>query len=628
MKIGKKIKRILTIALAAIMGGSIVSVTSKTPVSGTAADSPTAYLVQNGNTEYKIVTPQTPSEQLTFAAQEMRNFIEEITGAQAEVIDDSGVSDYRGKYISIGKTAIYNDSGYRASLNDLGQDGYIIKTYGDAIVICGGGDTGSAYGVYGLLKEYFDFEIFTTDCWTYDKKDTVKVEPLDVRDVPDIPARVIGSYQTWYSGTQNLTRMRVVNAETRMIWLGHSFFHILPIEQYYSQHRNWFSGTKTSGETDWQLCLTNNEMRQEFVKNLKQHILAHPEQDYICVGQNDGGGNCTCANCRIKNNEYGAVSGLYLEFTNYVAQAITEWMETIDPERADRLQFYMFAYTFSWDPPYVDGAPTIRGNKNVGVYLAPIGEHVSHAYTNPVTNSASAKAFSQWGETVDNFYVWAYSTHFANYLMPHNSFGSIKENITSYVDLGAKFVFEQATCANKVSNFEALKVYLRSQLMWDSTQDFNTLVNKFFNAYYGSDAAPYMYKYWDLMRTHLTSLEKSDAQYAYCASQLSTNVSAMYIPKGLLDEIKSYFDDAFAVLGEKKASDPASRTYYDRVEFEYLEILYLYLELHESRLSTTNYTKMIEQFEEIAYKNGVNRLREHGTSHTVTTLVAKWSQNK
>ena len=300
-------------------------------------------------------------------------------------------------------------------------------------------------------------------------------------------------------------------------------------------------------------------------------------------------------------------------------------MNEIDVERAARLQFYLFAYDFSAAAPVNEaGVPQIMANENVGVFMAPIGQHSSHAYTDQVTNAFSAAMFENWGKITNNFYIWSYSTHFGNYMMPHNSFSSMQENITSYVKLGAKFVFDQGPGGTKLSNFEALKTYLLSTLMWDSEQDFHALVANFCNAYYGEDAGPWMYKYWDLMRTHLTSLEASKSEYAYCAGQLATNLSALNFPKGLIDYMNGYFEEALKILKDKVESDSKYQIYYDRVEFEYMEILYLYCELHEPRLASSQYGEFVQLFKEIANKNRIVKLNESG-GITVDSSVNKWT---
>ncbi len=592
-------------------------------------NTPGAYVMaENGQTEYSVVIPEGASQTVEFAAQELQYFFRESTGANLAVKTDAAVGAAAdGKYISLGKTSLLESAEIAADESQLGVDGYVIRQKGDDLYLCGGGDDGTVYSVYGLLKELFGLEIYTADCYTMERTGDCRFDAIDVTDIPDIPFRVIGRSNTWYSTQENMFRMRVTNAEKRMSNLGHAFYYFIPAETYFDDHAEWFSvKTKPTGNSDWQLCLSNAEMRTEFVKNVKAYIEEHPDIDIISLGQNDGYGYCECEDCKAKEEQYGAVSGIYVEFCNAVAREVTEWMRGIDAARANRLQFYMFAYTFTEKAPVVNGEPTILCDDNVGILVAPIGAHVSHAYSDMSTNAASASIFKNWRIVSDNFYIWSYSTHFANYYMPHNSFGSIQKNIQDYVDMGVRFVFDQATCGNSVSNFDALKTYLFSKLMWDSTLNFDTLVRNFMNAYYGEIAGAYVYRFFDVMRSYLTSLEYSESQYAECASQRLTNVSSQYFPQNYVYYLDDIFYEAFEALEETKAQDEEAYTVYkDRLDFEYLDVLYLQLELYRDSMSNSEKKDLIERFQDIAIKNRMNNFNESGTI-TLSSLINTWKQ--
>ena len=618
-------KRFVKIVSAALAAALAVSVAACDQGSAPENKKKPYTLAENGQTQYSVVIPAGASEIVQFAAEELQFFFKEGTGIELAVKTDSGITAADGKYISLGRTSLAESAKIAASENELGIDGYVIRQEGDDLYLCGGGDDGTVYAVYGLLAELMDLEIYAPDCWTMEKKDAVAFGETNITEIPDIPFRVIGRSKTWYGDNAGMFRMRVTNAEKRMSRLGHAFYAIIPTS-YYADHKDWFTVENPSGQSDWQLCLSQEDMKAEFIKNVETYVADNPDIDIIALGQNDGGGYCDCDACKAKREQYGAVSGIYVEFCNDVAEAVTEWLRKTDAARADRLQFYMFAYNFTETAPVVNGVPTIRCADNMGILIAPIGAHVSHAYTDMATNAQSAAIFRDWQLVSDNFYIWSYSTHFANYYMPHNSFGSIQKNIQSYVDMGAKFVFDQATCGNSVSNFDMLKTYLFSKLMWDSTLDFDTLVRNFINAYYGETAGEYVYRFFDVMRSYLTVLESEYSQYAYCAGQLSTNVSSQYFPQNFVYYLDDIFYEAFEALEESKAEDEAAYTVYkDRLDFEYLDVLYLELQLYRDTMSNSERKNLIEQFQDIAIKNRMNNFNENG-SMTLSSLVGTWEQ--
>ena len=73
----------------------------------TAPNSSTDYLVQNGLTDYTIVTAKNLSTHLNVAKNEFTELFERATGAKVGVANDETVSTHTetGKYISIGENA-------------------------------------------------------------------------------------------------------------------------------------------------------------------------------------------------------------------------------------------------------------------------------------------------------------------------------------------------------------------------------------------------------------------------------------------------------------------------------------------------------------------------------------------
>ena len=158
----------------------------------TAPDSTTDFLVQNGETDYTIVTAKNLSSNLNRAKSEFAELFERATGAKIGVISDEEVSTHTetGKYISIGQNALTTS----AQIPDydktvLTQEGFRIYTKDKSIYILGGADIGTLYGVYTFFEIYFNFEQYTRNCVTLDQvpSDTpVPLKLFNVKDVPDI----------------------------------------------------------------------------------------------------------------------------------------------------------------------------------------------------------------------------------------------------------------------------------------------------------------------------------------------------------------------------------------------------------------------------------------------------------
>ena len=105
----------------------------------------------------------------------------------------------------------------------------------------------------------------------------------------------------------------------------HTFYQILPPDTYFAAHPEWYSeigGKRTFDRA--QLCLTNEEMRAEFVKNALEWIRKDPTSGIISISQNDCGGACACAKCAALQEQEGAASGPIIHFVNAVAEAIEQ----------------------------------------------------------------------------------------------------------------------------------------------------------------------------------------------------------------------------------------------------------------------------------------------------------------
>ncbi len=600
------------------------------------------YFVENGITEYKVVIPSSEYVQydyretghLDLAASEVKTFLKEITGADIEIIDDTDITDYKGKYLSIGPTSIYNHNSISATESELGKDGFIIKTFGDAVVICGGTDNGSLYGTYEFLAKMFNLEFYTGEAYSYDKKVSQQIYDFNTKSIPSIPARIIGGQYTWYSTPTNMSRMRVITAEERMSYLGHSFLYYLRPAKYYEDHPEWYNYNPNAAsfiDANWQPCLSNEGARAKILENIILDIEEKPYVNIFSIGQNDGAGYCTCNKCMEEYKKYGGenkggISGQYLEFANWVSNEVDSYLEVTNPERRDKIEFCIFAYVFTEEAPVKTikkgvYEPYIKANDNVGVFVAPIGSNSSHPYTDMTTNGRSAGMLDKWSSVTNNFYMWAYNCRFTDYFAPFNCYGSIKGNIQDMVDLGCKFYFNQNYCGNIVSDFAELKDYLHAKLMWDSSLDYNELVDKFMNGYYGELAAPKMKEYLETLRTHLASLEANAYYASYDDANSSNWLDSINFPKKLLIYLQSIMTDAVNSIKPLETTNPELyTTYRNRINKEYIELYYMFLRIYpDDSASSRRASECLKIMDDLGIAGG-----SEGTNASLLTFVSSF----
>lgn len=583
------------------------------------------YVVKNGVSPYKILIPEGASTQLQLAASEFRFFFQEATGLTLEIVTEA--EDLKGKYFSIGETAIQKASGIKLDYDELGRDGYKVLTYGDAIVMAGTTDEASTYAVYGYLGKQFGLEIYGVETWEIEQTDRARLVDLDWTDVPDIPMRSGSTSYTWYKSLTNMSRMRVRNIDDGWGLATHTYFVILPPSKYVAEHPDWYNDPENPTE----ICQTNEQAKSQFIENMKQIILDSPDCIYYEIGHEDGTPKCQCETCQAVCAQYdGSYTALSLLFTNEVVRALNEWAAKEIPERT--LKFVFMAYTTTEVPPVQYDSATqsyypynhdekLICEENLGVIYCPIGSHVSVPYTENPTCSAY---FEGWAVLTEHMYVWAYSCPFSNQLVPFDWFGAASQNYRDYVEMGVEFVFEQGFMDGYVPNFHELRQYLTSKLMWDTTLDTDTLVRNFMRNYYGTGWES-IYEFYQLWRLRMVELQ-DQGMYSYVAAQMVQDwCQASLYPKSLLDQYEKLFDEALTANEALKETDPEQyEIIRDNIRADRCMIRYLEMEIYSTYYDYDTFKEMIDEFADISsIKNFVSY--GEGNVRTVEDLVAEWT---
>ena len=252
----------------------------------------------------------------------------------------------------------------------------------------------------------------------------------------------------------------------------HTFYTLIPPGKYFDAHPDWFSeidGRRTT--TNAQLCLTNEDMRRELVKNLGERLRANPEATIASVSQNDCFGNCTCPNCRAVDEEEGGPAGSLLRFVNAVAADL----EAEFPQVA----FDTLAYQYTRKPPRL-----VRPRPSVIVRLCSIECSFARPLDDP-KNKAFFDDLDGWSKIANRLYIWDYTTDFSHYVQPHPNYGVLASNIRLFADRNVRGVFEQGAYQSWGSEMAELRAWVLAKLLWDPRLDGDALREEFLEGYYG-----------------------------------------------------------------------------------------------------------------------------------------------
>jgi len=74
-------------------------------------------------------------------------------------------------------------------MSSVGEEGFIIKTVGNNIVIAGKTQRGTLYGVYSFLEKFLGYRCFTKDVEKIEKMDNLTLDEISVVETPDFEYR-------------------------------------------------------------------------------------------------------------------------------------------------------------------------------------------------------------------------------------------------------------------------------------------------------------------------------------------------------------------------------------------------------------------------------------------------------
>ena len=453
-----------------------------------------------------VVVPENATEVERFAANELAGELGKCLGGKLDVIAETdekcGTSPAR-LYVGATKAAKAARGGRAWE-----TDGVFLKSIDGGVVLDGDPARAPIYAVDVYLEKYCGVRWWTSDASRHPKLYAAPVEGVDLEYAPQFKYR-----ETYYldgfdplfkvRSKGNFTSLtRYLLSEIKFVppemggnhrlyfFKGrhsayHSFFEILPPKVYFEKHPEWYSFVDGKREAR-QLCLANEEMKAEYIRETLRRLSEDSSVDFIQVSQNDHGGYCECEKCRAMMDEDGGVpSGPYLRFANAVAEAVEKDFPNVHIDT--------FAYQFTRKAP-----TKTRPRHNVVVRLCDIECDFARPLTSPLPprEAKFVKDLADWKRIAGgNLFLWDYLANFQGYMLPHPNISVMAPNIRLFAANGAVGVFEQGDAICSAGSFATLRHYVVSHLLWNPNDDEKRLMDEFLEGYYGKSAAPFLKKF-------------------------------------------------------------------------------------------------------------------------------------
>ena len=552
-------------------------------------------LTKNGASDYVIVLGRDASPSEHRAAAEFKRFIYEMSGAVIPYAPSDASAP--GKSVLIGDSPALRSLGIKIDYADLGNEGYTIKTAADRLIITGGKLRGTMYGVYGFLEDILGCRWYTAQVSKIPHKPTITLPDLDITDKPAFEYREPFFTEAWDKDWAARNRcngasMRLdaqTGGKVTYYPFVHSFAELVPIEDYWAAHPEYFSmidGKRTKDGT--QLCMSDPEVVKVAARQVLEWMEDHPEAMIFSVSQNDWYGNCQCERCQAIDKEESSPSGLLLRFVN----AIAEETEKVYPDKLiDTL-----AYQWTEKPPRIT-----KPRHNVRVRLCPIACCESHPYEkcdNPA-NVAYLDNLRNWAKITNKLYIWHYNTSFSHYLNPFPDLRQLADSAKLYKKAGVVGIFWEGCYSDGGGGaFSDVKTYMLAKLSWNPDRDADAIVREFLDNVYGK-GGKYLYQYSQLLHGKVTK------------DNIHVNIWAGPTEPFLTPPIIDEADRLFA----KARAAAESPEVLDRIEKAYLSIEYVKLmrPILQKEVTPANEKEMIgklDTFVEKCKAHGITQLNE------------------
>lgn len=450
-------------------------------------------LAEGGRSEYRIVLAADAAPAERHAAEELRAFLREMSGAEVPIGTEADPPAPREICLNARARIAALDPGFAKI--EPGPDGYAIRAKGPHLLLLGHRPRGTLYGVYDLLEEHLGCRFFTRDVRRVPKRETLRLPPLDLAYAPPFEYRE--SYWTeafdgdWAARRRSNGHTPRLEARHggKIVYFPfvHTFERLLSPDRYFNDHPEYFSEVRGRRLRERpQLCLTNPDVLRIATEGVREWMKSHPEATLFSVSQNDWKNPCTCKACAAVDAREGSPSGSLLEFVNKIAEAVEK---DFPGKLVDTL-----AYQYTRKPPR-----TVRPRANVRVRLCSIECCFAHPLSTCEKNRAFMDNLAGWAKITDRLYVWDYTTDFSHYLLPFPNLDAIGPNVRTFAEHGVRGLFEQGNYSpGGGGECSELRAYVLARLLWNPKVDVAAEIRDFTGAVYG-EAGPLVRQYLELL---------------------------------------------------------------------------------------------------------------------------------
>ncbi|MEP0844608.1 MAG: DUF4838 domain-containing protein [Phycisphaerae bacterium] len=470
-------------------------------------------LVQDGRPAATIVTAEKPSVNATEAAAELAEYLERISGARLPVATDSAAPP-SGPLVLVGRSRLTDAiAGLvipAGRTRNFQEEGFVIRTVGDRLVLAGNDDE----GYLGTRYAVADFLNRLGVRWfmpgrigeVVPRMATIEIGDLDVLERPDFALRDFWEHARGRmdrEGREWKIHHKLNPGAARVFGVPSdgSVQNYLPRNQF-DAHPDWFALQADGTRAKDHPCTTSEGMIQHFIERIKAE--ARQGRKVTAFAPVDGNPRCWCKGCeRIGNgfDGFGAndrdpvpESSASNEWFYFVNRILTE----VNREFPDHV-IATNGYANRDIPPEMPPDVAFNPDRNLTVMFANIGACTIHSYDDPRCwqMRRQGQMIRQWCRLSDKVWIYNY-----NYTMLINK-GTItpmvhrvRKTIPRLKEWGVIGFFDQDEADWAMSGIPTRIV--RAALQWNTRADVDAILDDFYGQWFGA-AGPAMKRYYDAL---------------------------------------------------------------------------------------------------------------------------------
>ncbi len=460
------------------------------PISVPAFSQPAAFTL-NAKSKAAIVLPQNATLPEQTAARELVDYLTKITGGEFKIQAETAAGS-TPRAIYVGNTQFAKRAGVAGST--LASEAWRIKTQKANLILVGGGTRGTLYATYHFLEDVCGVRWWNPWEETVPKLGVLPVRSMDVRGKPAFAYRDIystyghddgrfairsrldrdgdGAFGAQYGGSRNYGPPYHV----------HTFYGILSPEKYFKDHPDWFlgSGSEMPKAENSQLHMSNPEMRQEFLKLLRELIRkAHldakekglPAPDVFSVSQMDNAVKFAGPNdAELLAKNDGAESAILLGFINFLADGIKDEFPDV---YIDTLAYFSG-----------EKAPkTIRPRDNVIIRLTDTTSNQILPMTD-ARNHAFRENVEAWSKISKNLRIWDYAVNYGYPGLPLPNAATFAPDYRFLKAHNVEGIFTEHEYPI-LADMRDFKVWVQCKLLENPDLNYAGLTKEFTDGFYG-----------------------------------------------------------------------------------------------------------------------------------------------